>query len=328
MCDPVIDPEFAEYIIPLSADEKSILAAKLNAEGMREPILTWRNIIIDGHHRYEICLAESLPFECREMKFAGRTEALIWMIDNQLGRRNASPAYRASLVLKRQSLIDFISRSAAERERGGTPVPPSARGRTDEILAKSVGVGKGTIQNMRKVQTSPVKELARMAIAGKVTSNAAAKVAAKPVARQQKAVDEGPEAVKELAAEKEPPADPFAHYPEKTREAFTANAEFTKALNTLRSLVGHINAIAGDEKPDSECMAGGFWLRKERQTALTDCRNLKQLLNFSRPYAVCPYCVAKDAKCICCKGAGWVHKTAYQTAPSEYKARVKDMVIE
>ncbi len=325
MCDPVIDPEFAEYIIPLSADEKSILAAKLNTEGMREPILTWRNLIIDGHHRHEICLAESLPFECREMKFASRDDVKEWMILNQLGRRNVSPAARASLVLK---LEELVSEKSLKREKGGVPVPTSERGRTDKVLADKAKVGTATIQNMRKAEASPVKELARMAIAGKVTPNAAAKVAAKPVARQQKAVDEGPEAVKELAAEKESPADPFAHYPEKTREAFTANAEFTKALNTLRSLVGHINAIAGDEKPDSECMAGGFWLRKERQTALTDCRNLKQLLNFSRPYAVCPYCVAKDAKCQPCKGTGWVHKSAYQTAPSEYKARVKGMVIE
>lgn len=326
MCDPVIDPEFAEYIIPLSADEKSILAAKLNAEGMREPILTWRNLIIDGHHRHEICLAESLPFECREMKFGSRDDVKEWMIYNQLGRRNLTPAARASLALK---LEPMIAAKASKREKDGNPVPMSAQGRTVEIIAKKADVGKGTIQNMRKAEASPVKELARMAIVGSVTPNAAAKVASKPESKQRAAVESGPEAVKKLASEpSEQPADPFAHYPEKTREAFAANAEFDKAMNALRMVVTHINAIAGDEKPDSKHIKGGIWLRKERQRAIADCRNLKQLLNCSRPYAVCPYCVAKDAKCQCCKGIGWVHKTAYQSAPAEYRERVKGMVHE
>ncbi len=309
MCDPIIDPEFAALMPRLSKGEKSILAEKLNEEGMMQPIITWRNIIIDGHNRYEICMAESLPFECREMKFASRLDVKKWMWRNQDGRRNWNESQRAMVAAK-------MSSPSAENVQ---PCTLTESHMTQAQAAKEVKVSLRSVIKAKKIMDSGNKDVQAAVEEGKMNVTAAEKIVRLPKPEQKKKM-------KEIAAES--PADPFAHYPEKTREAFTANAEFTKALNTLRSLVGHINAIAGDEKPDSECMAGGFWLRKERQKAISDCRNLKQLLNFSRPYAVCPYCVAKDAKCECCKGAGWVHKSAYQTAPSEYKARVKGMVSE
>ncbi len=313
MCDPVIDPEFAANIPQMSKREKDLLADKLMSEGMREPILTWRNLIVDGHNRYEICIAENIPFECKEMRFASRAEAMIWMIDHQNGRRNLNDSQRAMLAAKRSELMG----------------PPSGGTQSIEKQALKENTSKRSVERAITVVRKGSADLQKSVVDGKTPVATAAKIATLPKTQQSQIVKRGPEAIKEAAkAIDKSPADPFAHYPEKTREAFAANAEFTKALNTLRSLVGHINAIAGDEKPDSECMAGGFWLRKERQTALTDCRNLKQLLNFSRPYAVCPYCVARDNKCECCKGAGWVHKSAYQTAPSEYKARVAKMVIE
>ncbi len=313
MCDPIVDPEFAALMPRLSKEEKSILAEKLNEEGMREPIITWRNLIIDGHNRYEICMAESLPFECREMKFANRAEVKLWMWRNQGGRRNWNESQRAMAA---------ANMSTPEQKNSPDNVQSCTLPKvtiTQAQAAKEVKVSVRSVVKAKKVIDSGNKEVQDAVSEGKMTITEAERVIKLPKPEQKKKL-------KEIAEES--PADPFAHYPEKTREAFTANAEFTKALNTLRSLVGHINAIAGDEKPDSEYMAGGVWLRKERQTALLACRNLKQLLNFSRPYAVCPYCVAKDAKCQCCKGAGWVHKSAHQTAPSEYKARVKDFVIE
>ena len=46
----IIDPEFKELIPPLTAEEYSGLEQSIIAEGCREPIITWDNIIIDGHN--------------------------------------------------------------------------------------------------------------------------------------------------------------------------------------------------------------------------------------------------------------------------------------
>ena len=48
-------------------------------------------VIIDGHNRYEICQKEGLHFEIEEMSFETEQEAMVWIINNQLGRRNLEP---------------------------------------------------------------------------------------------------------------------------------------------------------------------------------------------------------------------------------------------
>ena len=50
-----IDPEFKTLIRPLRKDEYLQLEVNLAVDGCREPIITWNNIIVDGHNRYEIC---------------------------------------------------------------------------------------------------------------------------------------------------------------------------------------------------------------------------------------------------------------------------------
>ena len=50
-----IDDEFASLIPPLTADELSRLEQSIIKEGCREAIITWNNIIVDGHNRYHIC---------------------------------------------------------------------------------------------------------------------------------------------------------------------------------------------------------------------------------------------------------------------------------
>jgi len=49
-----IDPEFKTLIRPLRKDEYLQLEVNLTVDGCREPIVTWNDIIIDGHNRYEI----------------------------------------------------------------------------------------------------------------------------------------------------------------------------------------------------------------------------------------------------------------------------------
>ena len=83
-----IDQEFKTLIRPLRRDEYLQLEVNLTIDGCREPIATWNNIIVDGHNRYEICNRLRIPYAVREMPFENRNQAIIWICNNQLGRRN------------------------------------------------------------------------------------------------------------------------------------------------------------------------------------------------------------------------------------------------
>lgn len=50
-----IDPEFKALIPPLDADERAQLEANIVADGCRDPLVLWCDVLLDGHNRHEIC---------------------------------------------------------------------------------------------------------------------------------------------------------------------------------------------------------------------------------------------------------------------------------
>ena len=76
----------------------------LSIDGCRDPIITWNNIIIDGHNRYEICNRLHIPYAVREMPFENRERAIVWICSNQLGRRNITEETRRYLIGKQYEL--------------------------------------------------------------------------------------------------------------------------------------------------------------------------------------------------------------------------------
>lgn len=67
--------------------------------------LFWKDILVDGHNRYEICTKHKLPFKTNSMIFDDREEVEIWIIQNQFGRRNLDMYQKAKLALKLESVI-------------------------------------------------------------------------------------------------------------------------------------------------------------------------------------------------------------------------------
>ena len=99
-----VDPEFKALIRPLRKDEYLQLEVNLSIDGCRDPIITWNNIIIDGHNRYEICNRLHIPYAVREMPFENRERAIVWICSNQLGRRNITEETRRYLIGKQYEL--------------------------------------------------------------------------------------------------------------------------------------------------------------------------------------------------------------------------------
>ena len=138
-----IDDEFHSLIFPLAPEEYKQLEANIVRDGCRDPIVTWNGIIIDGHNRYMICTDHNFTYHVKEINFANRGEAINWIIDNQLGRRNLAPWQQSILRGKRYN--------AVKRKDGGHGDQKSA-GQNDspiwarDILADQYGVSPKTIQ--------------------------------------------------------------------------------------------------------------------------------------------------------------------------------------
>jgi hypothetical protein len=70
--------------------------------------------IIDGHNRYGICQKNNIKFQTQEKQFKDRNEVIIWIIINQLGRRNLLPYDRVRLNLKKEWQLLFQYRNELE----------------------------------------------------------------------------------------------------------------------------------------------------------------------------------------------------------------------
>ena len=172
-------PEIQNLIVHQSEAENLQLEENILNEGIRDPILTWNGIIIDGHHRYEIAQKHNLEFNTEEMSFENIDEAKEWVINNQLGRRNINTYERCRLVLIKK---DRIAAESKERMLAGKadPTQKSAQGETRDILAHIAGVSHDTLHKVEKLETEAPQELKEQLRAGTISINAAYKKLAKP----------------------------------------------------------------------------------------------------------------------------------------------------
>jgi ParB-like chromosome segregation protein Spo0J len=177
-----IDPEF-KVLMADSSGESGSLEENISLYGCRDPIIVLKGegIILDGHHRYEICERLGIPYQVVELEFPSRTEAKIWMIKNQRGRRNLNESQRAMLAVTLEAL--YFERA---RERQGTRtdlgqnLDPSEAGRSAEKAAKDMGVSHQTVSYAKKVATKGIPELAKLVASGDLAVSAAAMATSHP----------------------------------------------------------------------------------------------------------------------------------------------------
>ncbi len=86
-----IDPEFRAQIPPATPEELAELERDILEHGIRDSLVAWRGVLLDGHQRYEIAQRHKLLFQVLEYEFPDRRAAADWIDRNQLGRRNLTP---------------------------------------------------------------------------------------------------------------------------------------------------------------------------------------------------------------------------------------------
>ena len=175
--DLTVDPEFRDLIPPLNEEELKLLEESLVADGCESPLIVWNGVIVDGHNRYAICRKHEIPFAIQEKNFSSRDDAMLWMLRNQLGRRNLNSYQRVELVLKFEPLVKSAAEQRMMAGKAANPVPTLAqgqtKGRTRDHLSEAAGVSHGTFAKAKKLVQSADEETKRELRAGKVTVNRA-----------------------------------------------------------------------------------------------------------------------------------------------------------
>jgi hypothetical protein len=105
-------------------------------------------ILLDGHTLYAIATTHGLPFEIREVEgVRTREEAVNWIIDYQLGRRNLSAAQKSYLRGKRYNREkQAIPNQEGKNQHRGVADHRDPQPTTAARLAKAYGVGEATIK--------------------------------------------------------------------------------------------------------------------------------------------------------------------------------------
>jgi len=114
--DIIVKEELKAYIDPLTAEEHQALERSLLAEGCRDALVLWGNILVDGHNRHGICTQHGIPFQTiQHPHLKSMDDVHLWMIEQHLGRRSVSDFQRGVLALRKRAIVD--ARRAAEQER-------------------------------------------------------------------------------------------------------------------------------------------------------------------------------------------------------------------
>ena len=157
---PLIDPEFEALMPKLTAEAYDRLEKKILKEGFREPLIIWKeqNILLDGHNRLTICKKHHIEYFTEAVSLKNRNEALQWIVDHQLGRRNLTDEQRAYFIgkdylLQKQAVgnpllgqqsVQKLSLSGQNDQIGKTSTPYQKT--TAEVVAEKHGVSEKTVR--------------------------------------------------------------------------------------------------------------------------------------------------------------------------------------
>ena len=188
---PTIDPEFKSFIPSLLEDEYAQLEQNIVSCGAcRDAIILWEGIILDGHNRFEICVRHGIEFKVTEISLASRDEAKLWILENQLGRRNLNDAMRIEIVLLKEELLRERAKKNLSLAGGDRKSPLSKKTTVDEsihvqkAMARQADVSEGTFYSYTQVRENGSPELLEQVKSGKLKIGTAHRLLSKQITKQ------------------------------------------------------------------------------------------------------------------------------------------------
>lgn len=151
---PVILPEMAELLPPLSAEQSAALEEDLLRNGCYAPIIVNEDmVIVDGHNRQSLCEKHGLPYTMAVFSFEDLLEAKQWALDTQKGRRNLEKWELGKIALKLKPEIEAKARANQGTRTDLSATLPESSDTVDtrKELAEAVGLGERTMGKVMQI---------------------------------------------------------------------------------------------------------------------------------------------------------------------------------
>ncbi len=224
----VVLEELKAYIDPLTPDEYESLERSLLAEGCRDALVLWGEILVDGHNRYGLCQKHGLPFNTvQNTRFQSMEDVHLWMIEQHLGRRSVSDYQRGVLALRKRAILgarqqaqreaEAATRAAAARQAASAEDSAAealqAGPATDDLppwddapppvsradLAREARLSNNQVVMIERIHSQATPEVVEALKAGEISMSAAAAVATLPEDEQRSAAQAGKAELKQAA---------------------------------------------------------------------------------------------------------------------------------
>lgn len=176
----LIEPQFEKYIRRHSEQEYKALFSSIEQEGkIREPItvkttdVEGKFTVVDGHHRLRAAKSlldkgrlsfNSLPVNIEN--FESDDEVFVWMLRNQLGRRNLSPFERAEIGFRITSFLEDLTQKKRLHQKVDNRLlsiwikaPEDAKIDYAKIVSEITGVPRTTVIRAKKLYNNASDEL-------------------------------------------------------------------------------------------------------------------------------------------------------------------------
>ncbi len=246
----VVDPDLKAYIDPLTPDEHDALERSLLAEGCRDALVLWGDVLVDGHNRYGICQKHGIAFQTLQSTvFKTMEDVHLWMIDQHLGRRSVSDFQRGVLALRKREILNdrrLQAASSAEPDTTSPAVEPTSPStappastdpiKSREDIAKVARLSSNQVVLIEKIQKQATPEVVAAVKSGTISINAAAAVSTLPEEEQVAAALGGRELLQQAAKrvretkKRTKPEEPQASGPD-TLEAMKTRIKELEAEN-------------------------------------------------------------------------------------------------
>jgi hypothetical protein len=258
----------------MSGDDFSALVDDIKANGQREPVMVYEDMVLDGWHRYRACL--QLGIKAQQFTFGG-IDPVGFVLSHNLHRRHLTPSQRAAAVV---ACSDW-------RPRGRQSKPETISGLREADMAKTAGTSDRTIRDAKAAHKAGLTDAVK---SGALTAHEAASVARgtpEPAKKPKREIEPPPQAdadhmaeaqhtITELAQENEQLRDKLAV--ESLMDSEEAKTQTAETLRELRALVKTLEAenaalkVSRDtyQREASEAKKSAIYWRKQAEKAAKD----------------------------------------------------------
>ncbi|WP_372163906.1 plasmid replication/partition related protein [Xanthomonas euvesicatoria] len=270
----VVKEELKAYIDPLTPDEHEALERSLLAEGCRDALVLWGDVLVDGHNRYGLCQKHGLPFQTvQNPRFQSMQDVHLWMIEQHLGRRSVSDFQRGVLALRKREILAARQRSQRDAEaeapavagdQPDTGLEQSSTHTADDTdsppwdetstpvsraeLAREARLSSNQVVMIERIHKQAAPEVVQAVKAGEISISAAAAVATLSEDEQRAAAQAGKAELKQAAkrvrdAKRKPKADEAEGGEAERRDIKALQRRVTELENENAALQSKVTAL-------------------------------------------------------------------------------------